>query len=355
VPIRLPRNTVPQQPAPQNADASSVELERRLQVLIDGKTKPVGSLGRIEELAMQVARLQGTLEPDTSSCGLTLFAGDHGMATVGVSAYPQSVTRQMLLNFLAGGAAANAFSDALGVSMRVVDAGVAGDAVEHPALISRRIRGGTDDAIEGPAMSEDECGAALAAGELLGAEAPQPVVAFGDMGIGNTAAASLVAAKLTGTDVATLTGRGAGLDDTGLERKRTLLERAAARTAPELGARDALREYAGFEMVMITGAMLGAAGARRLVLVDGFICSAAAQAALRIDPSIHAALVFAHRSAENGHSPLLATLDAKPLLDLGLRLGEGTGALLAWPLVRAAGAFLRDMASFDSAGVDGPA
>ncbi len=346
---------MPQQPAPQNADASSVELERRLQVLIDGKTKPVGSLGRIEELAMQVARLQGTLEPDTSSCGLTLFAGDHGMATVGVSAYPQSVTRQMLLNFLAGGAAANAFSDALGVSMRVVDAGVAGDAVEHPALISRRIRGGTDDAIEGPAMSEDECGAALAAGELLGAEAPQPVVAFGDMGIGNTAAASLVAAKLTGTDVATLTGRGAGLDDTGLERKRTLLERAAARTAPELGARDALREYAGFEMVMITGAMLGAAGARRLVLVDGFICSAAAQAALRIDPSIHAALVFAHRSAENGHSPLLATLDAKPLLDLGLRLGEGTGALLAWPLVRAAGAFLRDMASFDSAGVDGPA
>ncbi len=354
-PIRLPRNTVPQLSESQNADASGTELDRRLQALIDGKTKPVGSLGRVEDLAMQIARLQGTLEPDTSSCGLTLFAGDHGMATAGVSAYPQTVTRQMLLNFLAGGAAANAFSDALGVSMQVVDAGVAGAPVEHPALLSRRIRGGTGNAIEGPAMSEDECSAALAAGELLGTEARQPVVAFGDMGIGNTAAASLVAAKLTGTDVADLTGRGTGLDDAGLERKRTLLKRAAARTAPQLEARDALREYAGFEIVMIAGAMLGAAGARRLVLVDGFICTAAANAALRIDPSIRNALVFAHRSAEGGHDRLLATLDAQPLLDLGLRLGEGTGALLAWPLVQAAGAFLRDMASFDSASVDGPA
>ncbi len=346
---------MPQQPEPQNGDALNIALERRLQSLIDGKTKPVGSLGRIEELAMQVAKLQGTLRPDTSSCGLTLFAGDHGMASAGVSAYPQTVTRQMLLNFLAGGAAANAFSDALGVSMQVVDAGVAGEPVEHPALLSRRIRGGTNNAIEGPAMSEDECSAALATGELLGAEARQPVVAFGDMGIGNTAAASLVAAKLTGTDVARLTGRGAGLDDAGLEHKRTLLERAAARTAPQLEARDALAEYAGFELVMIAGAMLGAAGARRLVLVDGFICTAAALAALRIEPSIRTALVFAHRSAESGHDPLLAALDAQPLLDLGLRLGEGTGALLAWPLVQAAGAFLRDMASFDSAGVDGPA
>lgn len=346
---------MPEQLEHQNGDPPSVELEHRLQALIDGKTKPVGSLGRIEKLAMQVAKLQKTLRPDTSACGLTLFAGDHGMATAGVSAYPQSVTRQMLLNFLAGGAAANAFSHALGVSMQVVDAGVAGDPVEHPALLSRRIRGGTSNAIEGPAMSEDECSAALAAGESIGAEAPQPVVAFGDMGIGNTAAASLVAAKLTGTAVARLTGRGAGLDDAGLERKRTLLERAAARTAPQLYAREALREYAGFEMVMIAGAILGAARARRLVLVDGFICSAAAHAALGIDPAINAALVFAHRSAEDGHSPLLAALDAQPLLDLGLRLGEGTGALLAWPLVQAAGAFLRDMASFDSAGVDGPA
>ncbi|MEM9530870.1 MAG: nicotinate-nucleotide--dimethylbenzimidazole phosphoribosyltransferase [Pseudomonadota bacterium] len=333
---------------------SSLDFERRLQAFIDGKTKPVGSLGRIETLAQQLARLQATLRPDTSSCGLTLFAGDHGMATAGVSAYPQAVTRQMLLNFLTGGAAANAFAHALGVSMQVVDAGVAGDPVEHPDLISRRIRGGTDNALEGSAMTRDECDRALKAGELLGKQTHHPVVAFGDMGIGNTAASSLIAAKLTGADVADLTGRGTGLDDAGLERKRALLQQAAARTAPQLEAREALREYAGFEMVMIAGAMLGAARHRRLVLVDGFICSAAALAATRIDPAIHAALVFAHRSAESGHAPLLAALGAQPLLDLDLRLGEGTGALLVWPLVQAAGAFLRDMASFDSAGVDGP-
>ncbi|MEL7447660.1 MAG: nicotinate-nucleotide--dimethylbenzimidazole phosphoribosyltransferase [Pseudomonadota bacterium] len=331
------------------------QFDKQLRALIDGKTKPVGSLGRLEELALQVARLQGTAQPDTSSCGLTLFAGDHGMATAGVSAYPQSVTRQMLINFLAGGAAANALSNSLGVAMQVVDAGVAGEPVEHPDLLSRRVRGGTNNAIEEPAMGADECATALAAGKALGAQAPQPVVAFGEMGIGNTSAASLLAAKLTGTDVASLTGRGTGHDDAGLARKRDLLGQAAARTAPQLEAMDALKEYAGFEMVMITGAMLGAASARRLVLVDGFICTASAYAALGIDPSIRPALVFAHRSAEHGHAALLEAMDARPLLDLGMRLGEGTGALLAWPLVQAAGAFLRDMASFDSAQVDGPA
>ncbi|MEM6575217.1 MAG: nicotinate-nucleotide--dimethylbenzimidazole phosphoribosyltransferase [Pseudomonadota bacterium] len=333
----------------------TANLTSRIQEIIDGKTKPVGSLGRVEQLAMKLACLQGTPQPDTSSCGLTLFAGDHGMAQAGVSAYPQSVTRQMLLNFLAGGAAANAFADALGVSMQVVDAGVAGEPVEHPKLLSRRVRGGTSNAIEGPAMTAEEFEAALAAGVALGGRAGHPVVAFGDMGIGNTAASSLVAAKLTGAEVTGLTGRGTGLDDEGLARKRALLQRAAARTPGELEPQDALREYAGFEMVMITGAMLGAAEARRLVLVDGFICSAAALAALCMRPNIDDALVFAHCSAEAGHAPLLAALGADPLLDLGLRLGEGTGALLVWPLVKAAGAFLRDMASFDSAGVSGPA
>ncbi|MEO1035394.1 MAG: nicotinate-nucleotide--dimethylbenzimidazole phosphoribosyltransferase [Pseudomonadota bacterium] len=331
-----------------------MEFERQLRALIDNKTKPVGSLGRIEELAMQVALLQGTADPDTASCDLTLFAGDHGIATAGVSAYPQTVTRQMLLNFLTGGSAANTFADALGVTMRVVDAGVAGDPVEHPDLVSKRIRSGTDNAVDGPAMSRDECHKALAMGESLGSDSKHPVAAFGDMGIGNTAAASLVASKLTGIDLTRLIGRGTGLDDAGLARKRSLLERAGARTPARLGVHEALSEYAGFEMVMIAGAMVGAARARRLVLVDGFICTAAALAALCIDPSIRGALVFAHRSDEHGHGPVLAAIDAQPLLDLNLRLGEGTGALLVWPLVQAAGAFLRDMASFDSAGVDGP-
>jgi nicotinate-nucleotide--dimethylbenzimidazole phosphoribosyltransferase len=340
---------------PSPSSPSCDDLERRLQALIDGKTKPVGSLGRLEALAMQIALLQGTPEPDTSACALLLFAGDHGMASAGVSAYPQSVTRQMLQNFLAGGAAANALARTLGVSLQVVDAGVAGAPLEHPALLSRRIGDGTENAINGPAMSDGECAAALAAGEELGASGAQPVLALGEMGIGNTAAASLLAAKLTGVDVVDLTGRGTGLDDAGLARKRSLLQRAAARSDARLAPLVALREYAGFEMVMMTGAMLGAARARRLLLVDGFICSAAALAALRIDPSIRDAMVFAHRSAEAGHRRLLEALGAHPLLDLDMRLGEGTGALLAWPLVQAAGAFLRDMASFDGAGVDGPA
>ncbi|MEM8548952.1 MAG: nicotinate-nucleotide--dimethylbenzimidazole phosphoribosyltransferase, partial [Pseudomonadota bacterium] len=271
------------------------------------------------------------------------------------SAYPQSVTGQMLLNFLHGGAAANVFARTLGVSLQIVDTGVAGDPVTHPALINQRIRGGTDNAIEGPAMSEAECRAALAAGEALGRASENPVVAFGEMGIGNTAAASLVAAKLTGQPVAELTGRGTGLDDDGLAHKRRLLEQAADRTAATLPPEVALREYAGFEMVTMAGAILGAARQQRLVLIDGFICSAVALVALRIDPEIRPALVFAHRSAEHGHQQLLQALQARPLLDLNLRLGEGTGALLAWPLVQAAGAFLRDMASFDDAGVDGPA
>ncbi|MEM7500985.1 MAG: nicotinate-nucleotide--dimethylbenzimidazole phosphoribosyltransferase [Pseudomonadota bacterium] len=339
----------------ESNDQPSASLGRRIQALIDSKTKPIGALGRIESLALQIAMHQGSLHPDTTSCELTLFAGDHGMASAGVSAYPQSVTRQMLTNFLSGGAAANVFSNTVGVSLQVVDAGVAGDPVEHPDLISRRIRSGTHNAIDGPAMTEQECKEALAAGVLLGENTAHPVVAYGDMGIGNTAAASLVGAKLAGLNVEKITGRGTGLDDTGLERKRTLLARAANRTSEQLDAHGALHEYAGFEMVMMAGAMLGAARRRRVVLVDGFICTAAALAALKIDPDIRSALVFAHCSAELGHRALLRAIDAEPLLDLDLRLGEGTGALLAWPLVQAAGALLRDMASFDSAGVDGPA
>ncbi|MEM6639848.1 MAG: nicotinate-nucleotide--dimethylbenzimidazole phosphoribosyltransferase, partial [Pseudomonadota bacterium] len=263
-----------------SSDHDRRDLERRIQAAIDSKTKPVGSLGRIEALAMQICLLQGTDQPDVSSCELTLFAADHGMAAAGVSAYPSSVTRQMVENFLAGGAAANAFADAVGVAIRVVDAGVAGEPVDHPDLISHRIRAGTRNAIEEPAMTDGELEQALSAGNAIGAGSAHPVVAFGDMGIGNTAAASLVAAKLTGGDVRALTGRGTGLDDDGLERKRALLARAAGRTPATLAGHDALREYAGFEMVMIAGAMIGAAQASRLVLVDGFICSAAALAAL---------------------------------------------------------------------------
>lgn len=322
---------------------------------IDGKTKPLGALGRVEALAAQIARVQGTLSPRMATCRLTIFAADHGIAAEGVSAYPQAVTRQMVLNFLDGNAAANVFARSVGVGLRVVDAGVAGEAIADPRLVSRRIGAGTRNSAREPAMTAGERDRALAEGRALGSDGDFDAVCFGEMGIANTSAATLVAHKLAGLPLAVLTGRGTGLDDAGLARKEAVLVAAAARTAPRLDAREALAEYGGFEMAMMAGAMLGAATAHRIVIVDGFIAGAAALAAVALDPRVAGTLVFAHRSAEHGHAGLLAHLGAEPLLDLGMRLGEGTGALLAWPLVRAAAAMLSEMSSFESAGVSGPA
>lgn len=331
------------------------DFEARLARAIDAKTKPVGALGRIENLAARIARIQGSLETAAETCSLTIFAGDHGMAAAGVSAYPQAVTRQMTLNFLAGGAAANAFARSVGARVRVVDAGIAGEPIDHPDLLRRRIGPGTANAIEGPAMTAEQRGRAVDAGAAIGRAAETDAACFGDMGIGNSSAAALVAAKLLGRPVGDLVGRGAGLDDAGLARKRALLERAAARAPERLTAQAALAEYGGFEIAMMAGAMAGAAEAGRIVIVDGFIAGVAALCAAAAAPGCEAGLVFAHRSAEAGHGIVLDALGAEPLLDLGMRLGEGTGALLAFPLVRAAAAVLRDMADFEGAGVSGPA
>ena len=331
----------------------AADFDRAIRDAIDSKTKPAGALGRLETLAAQIARVQRTLAPSARRCRLTVFAGDHGIATAGVSAYPQEVTRQMLLNFLAGGAAANVIARALGVEFAVVDAGIAGPAVEHPNLVSRRIASGTRNSLERPAMSAAQCDDALHAGREIGGAGDHETACFGEMGIGNTSSASLVAAKLLGLPVAGLVGRGTGVDDAGLTLKRRVLEAAAARTPAELGPDTALCEYGGFESVMLAGAVVGAAGAGKLVLVDGFIATVSALAAVRISPEVMKNLVFAHQSAEPGHSVILEALGADPLLDLDMRLGEGTGALLAWPIVQAAAAMLRDMASFESAGVSG--
>ncbi|MFT3973856.1 MAG: nicotinate-nucleotide--dimethylbenzimidazole phosphoribosyltransferase [Amaricoccus sp.] len=337
--------------APAWDAAMEAELLRR----IDGKTKPVGALGGLEILAAAVARTQRSLTPRLETCCLTIFAADHGIATEGVSAYPQAVTRQMVLNFLGGGAAANVLARSLGVALRVVDAGVAGEPVVHPALVSSRIAAGTRSCLDGPAMTSTELDAALGVGRALGADGDWHARCFGEMGIGNTSSAALVAHKLTGLSLDPLVGRGTGLADPGLARKREILGRAAARTVPCLGPHDAMAEYGGFEIAMMTGAMLGAAAAGRVVIVDGFIASVAALAAVGIEPAARGAMVFAHRSAERGHGAVLASLAAEPILDLGLRLGEGTGALLAWPIIKAAAAMLTEMSSFESAGVSGPA
>ncbi|MEM1129592.1 MAG: nicotinate-nucleotide--dimethylbenzimidazole phosphoribosyltransferase [Pseudomonadota bacterium] len=331
------------------------DFETALRRKIDGKTKPLGALGRVESLAAQIARARQSLEPQLESCCLTIFAADHGVATAGVSAYPQEVTRQMVLNFLSGGAAANVFARSAGVSLRVVDAGVAGPPLGAEGLIERRIGAGTASFLSGPAMSPRQLDQALEAGRALGTQEAWDAVAFGEMGIGNTSSAALVAHKLTDLALDHLVGRGTGLDDAGVSRKHDILARAADRTARHLSPLNALEEYGGFEMAMMAGAMISAAEAGRVVIVDGFIATAAAMIALRETTALPDAFVFAHVSAESGHAPLLYDLGREAVLDLDMRLGEGTGALLAWPILKAAAAMLRDMASFDSAGVSGPA
>ncbi|NWG45919.1 MAG: nicotinate-nucleotide--dimethylbenzimidazole phosphoribosyltransferase, partial [Alphaproteobacteria bacterium] len=233
--------------------------------------------------------------------------------------------------------------------------GGGGEPPAHAALLSRRIGPGTRNSAREPAMSAGERDRALAIGADLAREARESVLCLGEMGIANTSSATLLAHKITGLPLERLTGRGTGLDTAGLARKRAVLERAAARTETPLDAADALADYGGFEIAMMAGAMRGGAEAGKMILVDGFIAGAAALVALGLDPAIRPTLVFAHRSAESGHGALLDHLGAEPLLDLGLRLGEGTGALLAFPLLRAAAAMLRDMASFEDAAVSGPA
>ena len=236
----------------------------------------------------------------------------------------------------------------------MIDAGVAGPPIEHEDLIVKRLGAGTRNAITESALSQAQLDDALHIGAEIGRDIQSDVACFGEMGIGNTSSASLIAAKILGRPIADLVGRGTGLDDDGLQRKADLLLQASKRTPDKLTAEDALKEYGGFEIAMMCGAMIGASEAGRVVIIDGFIATAAALCAAEIEPACRRSFVFGHQSAEAGHTIILQALEAHPLLQLDLRLGEGTGALLAWPLVKAAAAMLRDMASFDTAGVSGP-
>lgn len=332
-------------------------LKSALQQKIDRKTKPSGALGRLETLALQAGLVQQSLTPELRRPQMLVFAGDHGAAKAGVSAYPQEVTWQMVENFLAGGAAINVFCRIHGLELTVVDAGVAHDFAPHPNLLAAKIAAGTANYIEAPAMSAEQRDAALARGAAIVrklAGAGCNLLGFGEMGIGNTASAALLAHALTGVSLDACVGRGTGLDDAGLLKKRALLQQAVARAslpAGDAAPLDALAEFGGFEIAMLAGAMLAGAEAGMLLLVDGFIVSAAALVAARLYPAMTGYCVFCHRSAEPGHQAVLDAMSVEPLLDLGLRLGEGTGAALAYPLLVSALAFLRDMASFESAHV----
>jgi nicotinate-nucleotide--dimethylbenzimidazole phosphoribosyltransferase len=313
---------------------------------IDGKAKPPGSLGRVEDLAVQLGMIRHPDPPRGDNAVLLVFAADHGLTEEGVSQYPSAVTVAMVMTYLAGRASANAFAAASNVTIRVIDAGVAADLPAHANLIAAKIRMGTANAAREPAMTPRQAADALARGCQIAVSeisAGASIIALGEMGIGNTASSALLVHRLAPAPLQDCIGVGAGQDDVGMARKRTAIKKSAARsnaTAPF----EVLHQFGGLEIAAMAGAVLGAASQRRPILVDGFISSAAALVAIRLDPAARDYCIFAHRSAEKGHDVLLAALKAQPLLDLGLRLGEGTGALLAVPLVRAAARLLTDVA-----------
>jgi nicotinate-nucleotide--dimethylbenzimidazole phosphoribosyltransferase len=329
-------------------------LRAALQNKIDSKTKPQGSLGRLEALALQLGLIQQTLSPELRSPHILVCAGDHGAAKAGISAYPQDVTWQMVENFLAGGAAINVLARQSGIALTVADAGVAHEFGPRENLVDAKVAPGTANYLEGAAMTPQQCEEAMARGAHLVADIHARgcnVVGFGEMGIGNTAAASLITSHLAGLPLADCVGRGTGLDDAGVARKLALLEEAARLYRGDHAPLSVLAQFGGFEIAMLAGGMLAAAERRMVLLIDGFIVTSALLVAATLYPATLQYCVFSHRSQERGHRLQIEHLGARPLLDMDLRLGEGTGAALAYPLVRAAAAFLNEMASFESAGV----
>jgi nicotinate-nucleotide--dimethylbenzimidazole phosphoribosyltransferase len=320
---------------------------------LDAKTKPRGSLGRLEDLAVRIAEIRGTATPGPLRAAVVVAAADHGVAARGVSAYPQEVTAQMLANFASGGAAVCVLARLAGADLHVFDLGIAAALV--PEVRDLRIAAGTGDITVGPAMTLDQLDRCLDAGDAVAAELAGTgigIVALGEMGIGNTTAASSLVASLLEVHPAEVCGRGTGVDDDGLARKIAAVQSAlvANRVDPRDG-RSVLAALGGFEIAFLAGVAIGAAERRLVVLLDGFITGAAALAAERIRPGTRSAMVAAHRSPEPGHTLVLDALGLEPLLDLGLRLGEGSGAVLALPIVHASLAILDEMATFESAGV----
>ncbi|WP_372446723.1 nicotinate-nucleotide--dimethylbenzimidazole phosphoribosyltransferase [Microbispora oryzae] len=328
----------------------------------DRLTKPRGSLGVLEDVAVRLAGIAGACPPPLPTpVALAVFAADHGVHAQGVSPWPQEVTAQMVANFTAGGAVANAFAAQVGASLTVVDVGVASDLPPAPGLLSRKVAYGTADLSEGPAMTGEQAAEALAAGVRVAADlvaSGNRCLVTGDMGIANTTASAALISVFTGRDAAAVTGRGTGVDDAMYHHKIDVVQRAlrvnglegAVPEGPEAAVR-ALAAVGGLEHAAIAGFVLGAAAARVPVILDGVIAGSAALAAAAIAPDAIGYCVAGHRSAEPGHAVALAHLGLRPLVDLELRLGEGTGGLLAHPIVTAAARVMHDVATFDSAGV----
>lgn len=340
------------------ADIRNPVLTQALQHKLDHKTKPVGSLGRLESLALQLGEILGTESPALEQPQLVVFAGDHGLTARGISAFPSDVSWQMVENFLAGGAAVSVLARQNGISVTVVDCGVKHDfltglpsATQRPGLLVRKVANGTADSLVQAAMTAAQCQQALQNGQDIVKGLPGNALLLGEMGIGNTSAASLLLARLAGLDIEVCTGAGTGLDAPAVQRKTAVLREVLARHLSATAPLDALAALGGIEIATMVGAVLQAAAERRVVLVDGFIATSAVLVAHALQPLVLQRCVFAHRSGERGHEFMLQHLGVQALLDLGLRLGEGSGAALAWPLLQSACTILREMASFESAGV----
>ncbi len=343
---------------PTLADIRDPALTKALQHKLDNKTKPLGSLGRLESLALQLGEILGTESPALDAPQMVVFAGDHGLTARGISAFPGDVSWQMVENFLSGGAAVSVLARQHGISLTVVDCGVNHDflaglpaGTERPNLLVRKVANGTADSSKQVAMTMEQCQRALQNGQAIVKSLTGNALLLGEMGIGNTSAASLLLARLTGLDIEVCTGAGTGLDATAVQRKTVVLREVLARHPAATAPLEALAALGGFEIATMVGAVLQAAHERRVVVVDGFIATSAVLVAHALQPLVLQRCVFAHRSGERGHEFMLQHLGVHALLDLGLRLGEGSGCALAWPLLQSACTILRDMASFESAGV----
>jgi nicotinate-nucleotide--dimethylbenzimidazole phosphoribosyltransferase len=325
---------------------------------INYKTKPLGALGLLEKIALQVGCIQETLKPALNNPTIVVFAADHGIVKEGVSPYPQEVTYQMVFNFLHGGAGINVFARQHDIAIKVVDAGVNFNFEAHPDLIDAKIDKGTKSYLQEPAMTVAQCNAAVEKGAEIVLDIYKNgcnVIGFGEMGIGNTSSAAIIMSLLCALPLEQCIGRGTGLNDEGLKKKQHILAAAIAHQPIENTPLHVLQTFGGFEIAMICGAMLKAAELKMIILVDGFITTAALLVAAGINKNVLEYCIFCHQSDEQGHTLMLQHLKASPLLQAGMRLGEGTGAAVAYPIIQSAVNFLNEMASFESAGVSNKA
>lgn len=339
-----------------NIERPGKTIEKKISDKINQKTKPPGSLGKLEEIALQMGLIQQTTEPEIKKPAIIVFSSDHGIAKEGVSPFPQEVTKQMVLNFAREGAAINVFAKQHGLEVAIVDAGVIGEFPEElkTKILNYKMAEGTKNFLEQPAMTTDQCEEAIKNGAEITHqyyENGSNLIGFGEMGIANTSSSALLMHFLTGEPLDICVGKGTGLDDKGVLKKKQILAKAAANYTGKNDGFSILQHFGGFEHAMMVGGFLQAAENKMSVLVDGFNVTAAFLAAYQIQPKIKDYCLFAHMSNENGHRKMLEYLEANPLLQLGMRLGEGTGAAVAFPLVQSAVNFLNQMASFEDAGV----